>query len=123
MTDLPNGQQLFSTGEDRAKSIITGSNGIISFDFKSVYPGHEAYTNPIYSLDFVGKNALVENSFAINQSARKHDIDPNLLGAIVYMENAHGWFDVLNPWPKTARPGNINAERWSELLGVPPSYI
>ena len=123
MGELPNGYRLLSTGEERTQSILSDSQGIISFDTSSVYPGHQAYSNPWYSFDFVGDSAVSDNASNIEYSAAKYGVDPDLLRAVVYLENTHGWYDVLDPSPTSARPGNINPDLWAGLLGVPPAFV
>jgi soluble lytic murein transglycosylase-like protein len=64
---------------------------------------------------------------AIKNAADKAKIDPDLLRAIIWYENAKGYYDIPLEWPavkklaglfgdsqlnKTVRPGNINPDLW-----------
>lgn len=114
---------IFQTHDERLRAILGNQPGTFGFDSQTPYPGHTAYPNPPYSLDLVGDNAVSVNLSDIASAAEEFGIDQNLVEAVVYMENAHGWYDVIKPGNATARPGNINAEIWAELLDVDPELV
>jgi len=56
-------------------------------------------------------------SSIIRIEAYKHDVDTNLIKAIMFMETSHGWYDKINPWRETILPMNVHYKFW-ENLGV-----
>ena len=103
------------TGEQRLEAILSGTNGIIVFDSDRTYPGHESYSNPWYSIDGIGDDAVRQNSESIQKYSLEYGIDADLFNAIVYLENSHGWYDL--GLGSSIRPGNVNVEIWGDLLG------
>lgn len=53
----------------------------------------------------------------IEDAADRYSLDINLLNAIVYLENSHGYYDEFIPMRRTVRPMNINRRYWRDLIG------
>ncbi|NQV79939.1 MAG: hypothetical protein HQ495_05250 [Alphaproteobacteria bacterium] len=69
-----------------------------------------------------GRDAVLENDRIIKEEAESEGIDPNLLRAIMYVENARGWLhdaaaEGIGLTPSSALPMNINASLWGRLVG------
>lgn len=94
----------------RVGSILTDTPGIFSFDAHGISPKQKEYAYTLYSLRKLGRAAVLANKDHIDRLAAKYDLDPRLMRAIIYMENAHGWYDAWYPWNKTFRPGNIDPD-------------
>ena len=100
--------------DDRVASIVNDTPAV--FDIADV-PG----INIMGVLDGVigiGVRAVRENDAAIRDAAERHGVDPDLVRAIVYRENAAGFYDTLNPFgePDSIRPMNIHVEVWSDFI-------
>ena len=110
-----------TTGGQRLYSILNDTPGTIVFDSGSIYPGHKENANPWWSSGMLGSTAVSDNSEAISRAAAKYGVDPVLLTAVVYMENAHGYYDM--GMGSTEGPGNINLDTWAGLLGLKSTDI
>lgn len=71
-----------------------------------------------YELHPVGRRAVEKYDSIIEEEARKRDVDPDLVRAIVYVENARGYYDVVKRNPDSIRPMNINHRLWKNLGGI-----
>jgi hypothetical protein len=70
----------------------------------------------------IGKASVVKNMALIKVESDKQKVDPNLVAAIFYVENSHGWYgglglaaDVVGI-SKSELPGNIRP-MWNKLAG------
>jgi hypothetical protein len=88
---------IFETHDDRLRAILGDRAGTFGFDSQNPYPGHTSYPNPWYSNDRIGDNAVSVNLSDISSAAEEFGVDSDLIEAVVYMENAHGWYDALRP--------------------------
>lgn len=70
--------------------------------------------------DKIGRDAIAKYNSIIEEEARKQGVDPDLVRAIVYVENARGWYDVVKRKPSSIRPMNINFRLWEGLGGIKP---
>ncbi len=120
MTDSTLLTSLTTEGQ-RLYSILNGTPGNIVFDSSSVYGGHVENTNPWFASGSLGSAAVNNNQVAISRLGGKYGVDPTLLTAIIYMENAHGYYDM--GMGSTEGPGNINLSTWAGLLGLEPTDI
>ena len=68
---------------------------------------------PYYALAFL--NEVNNNEKIIIEESERAKIDPDLIRAIIYVETSQGWYDRFNPWKKSIRPMNIQAEYWKDL--------
>ncbi|MDH2436353.1 hypothetical protein QCD60_27860 [Pokkaliibacter sp. MBI-7] len=51
----------------------------------------------------------------IQSACLKHDVDPDLISAIMYLETTHGYYDKINPWRNTILPMNVSYTYWKDL--------
>ena len=69
-----------------------------------------------------GAMAVEHYALVIEEEARRQGVDPDWVKAIMYVENAHGWygplFEAINV-AETLFPMNINPELWSTLSDPP----
>ncbi len=72
----------------------------------------------IYELHNVGWLAIKKYDHIIREEAKRAGIDPDIIRAIVYVENARGYYDEILDRPGTVRPMNINPELWEGLGGL-----
>lgn len=85
--------------------------------------------NDIYNLDFLGKRAVEKHDKEILIQAEKHNIDPDLIRAVMFAENARGHKIVFNKAAdlikasESALPMNIQKERWSDLIRKKPEEM
>lgn len=72
-----------------------------------------------YEITKLGSNAVNEYSDIIDQVALETGVDPDLISAIMYKEEAAGWYDGLTKHikePKSFRPMNINYNYWEDFI-------
>ncbi len=84
---------------------------------------------PAYAMIGFGQDAVIRNDAAIERAAQEHDVDPDLLRAIVFVENSQGYYDAVHPivpeavWEHlTYRPMNVHKDNWLDL-GVDPERL
>ncbi|MGI9594623.1 MAG: LysM peptidoglycan-binding domain-containing protein, partial [Acidimicrobiales bacterium] len=77
---------------------------------------------PWHAVTLIGREAVLNNDAAIERSARRHGVDPDVLRSIVYVENSQGYYDDLHyvipdaiAERQTFRPMNINHEDFAGL--------
>lgn len=73
----------------------------------------QAYTN--LQFHSVGANAVATFKTQIESAASEFGINADLLKAIIYTENARGWYDGNTTYSYSVRPSNISSE-WESLL-------
>jgi hypothetical protein len=101
---------VLNTIAERRQSILQNTPGVIPIkESSSATP----YPSPWYSLDKMQE--VTANDVAIEQAARRNNLDPDFVRAIVWMESTHGWYDRVDPKNETIRPMNVHARLWSEL--------
>ncbi|MBB3066710.1 transglycosylase SLT domain-containing protein [Limibacillus halophilus] len=64
------------------------------------------------------------HGLTIGKIAKEVGVDPTLLTAIIYTENARGWYGLLGEAvgrSKTILPMNINPKKWSKYFDGDPS--
>lgn len=99
--------------EDRQQSILKGTPA--SFDIEDA--ALDA-TYPEYHFSKCGTRKVREVEAIIEEESRRAGVDPELVKAIVYIENAHGSYDDIPGWPRaTIRPMNIDPEIWGGIVG------
>jgi len=110
----------------RATSILTESNQKFVFDSFSIGNGETAYPHPAYAREGYGESIVANHQAKIQSTAQKYGIDADLLNAIIFLENAHGWYDfIAEPFGANAsqRPANINLEIWGDLFNTTPDLM
>lgn len=103
----------------------------VTFNFNSFEVGNtpggakwQSYAYSWYTSPSVGAYAVRRNLQSIEEAATEFHISPDLLKGVVFMENAHGYYDALKPGGSSSfRPGNIQS-RWTALIpGLTPSDL
>jgi len=76
-----------------------------------------------------GLEAVEEHDPVIREMADKYGVDPDLIRAVMFAENARGHKGFLNKmadvvgWSDSALPMNINKETGAKLLGKKPDDL
>ncbi len=71
---------------------------------------------PLFELH--SQNKVSDYEGIIDQMARKHKVDPDLVKATMYMETTHGWYEApkrVIDKNETLLPMNIHAKYWEGL--------
>lgn len=108
------GDALIAARGLRRRDLIVGSSPAAFL--VSENPRAIAYPAPWYSRR--SQQLVTRHSMEIELAASCHDLDPEYLRAIIWMESTHGWYDGLTQLikrPKTILPMNIYAEYWKGL--------
>lgn len=107
--DLPE----LATREARRQSIITGTPGRIRVANTDSDAGREPAW---YERDSIGRETVTTHLQSINRIAAELGVDPKLVKAIMYAENARGWYDSYKPGQvKSIRPMNVHVDFWRDL--------
>ena len=78
----------------------------------------------IHEFSWLGKDAVEEHNDTIEKMATKHDVDPDIVRAVMWAENARGHWGIGNKLADAFRvsdtpmPMNMNKETGAKLLGV-----
>lgn len=82
-----------------------------------------------WNIDSYGKSVVHEHDKRILRNAQKYSIDPDLIRAVMFAENARGHKTLLN-WgvdvigtSESPRPMNIQKDRWSSLVDKKPEDL
>ena len=101
--------------EDREKSIFEDTPSIFPIERNPKAIKWDLWDS-VRTFDDKGKKAVRDNDKYIQNSASKHNIDPDLVRAVMYAENARGHYVVFNELLDKARlsksilPMNIQAK-------------
>ena len=95
--------------QDRKDAIINNKGKVI----KVVKNSDANPKRPIYAWPIMSE--VNENNDKIESEARKADLDPDLVKAIVHLETTQGYYDRIKPDKKTIRPMNVHVEYWKDL--------
>ena len=102
---------------DRIANILADEPAVFEIADSPTASGRE----PIHALHDKGYWAVRDHKEMIEQEASAQRVDPDLIKAIMYVENAHGasygrFFESLGV-SDTILPMNINPETWEGLIG------
>lgn len=81
----------------------------------------------IHEISELGRNAVKKYDDMIGKAAEKYDVDPDLVRAVMWAENARGHKLGANALAdaigksKTVMPMNINTKKWAGLIGAESS--
>ncbi len=95
---------------DRMVAILTDSPAIFIVADSNV-PANPAPKHYIEYFEQVTKNAD-----RITEAARRHNVDPDLVRAVIWMESTRGYYDSVTGLvlkPKTILPMNVYADYWT----------
>lgn len=117
---LENIPSLFEIAERRNLS-----NAAKRLSFKSMLNSLDP-DKEIRTFDFVGKGAVHQYEKNILKYAEKYNIDPDLTRAVMYAENARGWYGHAAETfgaSESILPMNIQKSRWSKLVDRKPEEM
>lgn len=83
----------------------------------------------IYNLDFLGRSAIREHDKTIVKKAAKHNLDPDMVRAVMFAEHARGhklggnYLFNGTPLSDSALPMNIQNDRWASLIDKKPDDL
>lgn len=102
----------------RHANILAGAPG--AFGFAVEEPNLDLGRWQVHEFGELGRNAVREHdkSGIIEEEAARVGLDPDLIRAIMYQENARGWYDVLlDPLGAATSilPMNIQPGYWGQL--------
>ncbi|MBL1260939.1 MAG: hypothetical protein COB33_010460 [Thiotrichaceae bacterium] len=114
---MPDKKPITNKSSERKISIIENTPAVfeISDDLNVVD------TAPIYEID--SKSEVVRWCGLIIHVSERHNVDPRLAMAIMYMETTHGWYEKLYPnmlekiysIRKSVLPMNIHYHYWRKM--------
>lgn len=104
--------------EERQQSILSNTPA----RFKFAPDPNADGSDTIGTIDFLGKRAVKTHNSTIEKIAKKHDVDPDLIRAIMYAENSRGpkfglnILGDLSGKSGSVMPMNINPKIWGPLI-------
>ena len=100
-----------TTEKARLDAILGDVEGIIVFS-NTVANGYELFAHIFYASEGLGIDAVNKCQNEIEKPASMYGVDSDLMKAILFLENSHGWCGALKPYiamqEETIRPRNIN---------------
>lgn len=85
-----------------------------------------SFWDNLYNVDTYGRSAVQKHDDFISKHSEKHNIDPDMLRAVMYAENARGHKIIVNDLTdqfgksKSIMPMNIQKDSWSKLIDKNP---
>jgi len=113
---------IVSKGTDRIDSIVGDTPALFQVQSNAEASSEETW----YELPALGSSAVEKHDDAIKQAAEKHDVDPDLIRAVMWAENARGHHGGLNDLAdivggsKSIMPMNMNENTGARLTGGQP---
>ncbi len=104
---------ILNKGSDRINSILHNTSAIFEISRNTQADG----SRPLNSVRYYGIAAVDSYSSYIDSKAAMAGIDPAVVKAIMYVENAQGWYDGFKPAPESLLPMNVRPDIWGGLLG------
>ena len=99
----------------RRNYVIKGGGAI--FDIKST-PSAK-FTAPVFEISAF--NSINKYVSQVTAAATKYGVDPDLIRSVMYIEQTHGYYDLLlQPFDKnrTILPMNVHDKLWGEFAGT-----
>ncbi len=97
-----------------------GAYGLMQEGFSDLFNNLEQAGKAAFSFESLGKSAVRTHDKKIMKYAQRHDIDPDLTRAVMFAENARGWYgrpmEAIGA-SESILPMNIQKNRWSTLVG------
>jgi soluble lytic murein transglycosylase-like protein len=84
------------------------------------------FFDDVWNADSYGRTAVQEHHHRILRYSEKYDLDPDLVRAVMFAENARGhkvflnWAGDVSGLSKSIMPMNIQKNRWSSLVDKSP---
>ena len=101
---------------DRRKSILSNTPGKI---YVAPNPNADIHYHELRALDFVGTHTVLHYEKMVEHEAQVQGVDPDLVKAIMYVENAQGAYGYLSEavnYSDSILPMNIKRTVWKELV-------
>ena len=123
-TRLPDGSlaPVINLEKDRIANILADEPAVFEIADSPTASGEE----PWYAFHTQGYWAVWIHQDLIVHVAEQMDVDPDLVKAVMYVENAHGasygWIPESLGAEKTTLPMNINPKTWGTLIGDEPDF-
>ena len=102
--------QVLTKASDRKLSIINNTPAYFPVAENKFASGSKPF------IELHDKNEVQKWMLLILLYSKKHNLDPDLVKAIMYMETTHGWYDAINPFRRTILPMNVHFEYWKKLV-------
>ncbi len=108
-----------TSSDERRDSILNNTPAI--FEYRP--NPNEKEEHRLHEFHFLGRQAFEEHGDKVEAMAEKHGVDPDLMHAILYMENARGHKFIGNEiadrvsLSDSQMPMNINPTLWGALVG------
>ena len=93
---------VLKSAEARKKSIIEDTKSVFNVSDNL----NTDFSKP--TIELCSQNTVRLYDHIIKTQAFRHDVDVDLIRAIMYMETSHGWYDKVYPLRKTILPMNIH---------------
>lgn len=117
------GAPIVNLAKDREESLLRNTKA--QFEIKE---NLDAVSDPpIYELPNLGTRAVKKNDHIIIEKAEQYKVDPDMLRALMWAENARGGYAGLGELADkvglsdTIMPMNVDKDRWGRLAGKKPS--
>lgn len=120
------GAPKFNMAKERENVILDDMPGRfeIKTDPKLAKVKNDIWYEDLYHSDTLGKKTVQMHDMHIREAARAYSIDPDLIRAVMFAENARGYKGGMNKLADdiglstTKLPMNINASMWHTLIGA-----
>ena len=112
--------------KDRIANILADQPAI--FEVRD-NPKADGSHRPLIDSPREGNRAVLKHNENIQKLAKKHGVDPDLVRAIIWAENARGFrfgsdqFADMLGVSETVLPANINKKLWAPLIGKRPDEL
>ncbi|MFP8966134.1 hypothetical protein ACKC9G_06125 [Pokkaliibacter sp. CJK22405] len=111
-----NSAPVLQNSRERHQSIIDDTPALFNIVDNFGADGSE----PMIELSYF--DVTKANFSAINEAANTHNLDADLIRAIMYLETTHGYYDKIYPWRNTILPMNVSYTYWKDL-GVDETFL
>lgn len=115
--------------KNREKSIKNDTPSVFNILGNNSHDLDMGVIDDVYNIDYIGKKSVQKYNDKILKSAERHNVDPDIIRAIMFVENARGHKLGLNYIADVIKksdsimPMNIQKDRWSSLIGKRPDEM
>lgn len=119
---------VIKTSTDREKSLLEDTPAIFEIERDPKNIKWDIW-DEVRTFDKKGRDAVNRHYDEVTISAQKHNIDPDLIRAVLYAENARGHKIVLNDIADkihisdSVMPMNIQIKKWSGIIDKKPNEL
>lgn len=114
--------------KDREKSLVENTNALFEIRSNPKNAQNDLWDD-VRTFDVLGKSAVQKYNEEILESAQKHNLDPDVIRAVMYAENARGHKLGMNALADvvglsdSVMPMNIQIKKWSKLIEKNPKEL